>query len=141
MEVYCSFAFRFDYWMETIRTEGVFMQISPQKMRKIPRSQIWFVPMYFSRYGECQRRDEATEDLLHPLSNSRIRKRIPLQSVPDKKTANRNSPRFMPHWKTDKNLVSKPTDEVEKRTQDGQYEYRSLSHVPLRTPLSIWLAS
>jgi hypothetical protein len=75
------------------------------------------VLMYcFFRYCERQRRDEKTEDLVHSLSDVRIRKRIPLQSVPDEEAANRDSTRLVPDRKTDKDLVSESADEVEKRT-------------------------
>lgn len=43
----------------------------------------------------------------------------------------------MPDRTSDQDLVSKPADEVEERTQDGEHEHRAVPHVAVRAPLPV----
>ncbi|ENN76595.1 hypothetical protein D910_10392 [Dendroctonus ponderosae] len=104
---------------------------------KVTEAKIYLEDEEAKLYCKRKRRNEKTEDLLHEVPNVRVRKGVPLQQVPHEEKEDRDSSCVMSDREADKNLVPEQADEVEKGTQDGQYEYRSLSHESLRSPLSI----
>lgn len=69
-----------------------------------------------SPYGKRSRAQERTTDL-HAIPDAGTGEGIPLQSLPDEKTTDRDRTRPMPHRATNKNLVPKQADEVEEGEQ------------------------
>ena len=61
----------------------------------------------------CFRTEERQTDL-HQIPNIRTGKRISFQSLTHAKEADRDCPRFVPHRETNKNLVPKSENEMEK---------------------------
>lgn len=62
---------------------------------------------------------------VHASSDTRVRKRVSLQPLPDEKAENRNSAHPLPVGETDKDLVPEPSHEVEKRQQTAQHQKRA----------------
>ena len=60
----------------------------------------------------CRAEERSTN--LHPLPNLRTGEGVSFQSLPYTAEADRDSARSLSHRKTNKNLVSKPTNEMEK---------------------------
>lgn len=96
----------------------------------------------FRRYCECQRRDETTAHVVHPLPNAGAGEGVPFQPIPDQAAEDRNSPRAVPDRAPDKDMVPEQENEVEKGAQDGQHEHGAvpLSHggPTLRHPLPVY---
>lgn len=50
---------------------------------------------------------------VHPLPDARTGERISLQQIPNPEEENRDSPHFVPHGTTNKNMVPESKDEME----------------------------
>lgn len=68
---------------------------------------------YIFRYGECEWRDKASEDVVHTVPDAGAGEGVPLQPLPDAETEDRDCARTVPHREADQDLVSEPTHEVE----------------------------
>lgn len=62
---------------------------------------------------------------VHQVPNTRTRKGIPLQPLPDSPAQNRDRTRLVPHRETDQNLVPKSTHEVKERTARRERNQRA----------------
>ncbi len=87
------------------------------------------------RCSESKRRNKETENLLHPIPDPGAGEGVPLQSIPDPTTENRDRPRTLPDGTADKDLVPEPADEVEEGAQDGLHECHA--HAPDASGLGV----
>lgn len=91
----------------------------------------------FFRYGEREWWDEASEDVIHAVPDTRAREGVSLQPVPNTETEDWDRARALSHWKADQDLVPESTHEVEEGAQDGIDEHCALPHEPVRPPLPV----
>lgn len=74
-----------------------------------------------------------TKNSVHEAPNTRIRKRISLQPLPDASPKNRNRAHLSSLRKTNKNLVPEQKNEMEERQQTPQHKKRKKKDKPSRS--------
>lgn len=90
-----------------------------------------------TKYGERQRRNEASENIVHPVPDARAGEGVPLQPVPDAEEKDRDRARALSHRAPDQDLVPEPPHEVEEGAQDGIDEHRAVPYESVRPPLPV----
>ena len=79
------------------------------------------------RCRQRQRRDQASEDVVHALPDARTGERVPFQPVSDAAAPHRDRAQPLPVGAPDQNLVPEPAHEVEEGAQDRHDEHDAAS--------------